>query len=130
MAATIKQLVKRVRATATYGARLDYDKQSKWQRSAHGWTVRLTYKRRSMTVDFWTGAAITAEPDAASVLECLCSDAAGIENARGFEDWAAEYGYDTDSREAEATFRACQRQTERLRRFLGADFAAFMGAGW
>jgi len=47
------------------------------------------------------------------------SDAQSVDDARDFEDWCAELGYDTDSRKAERTFRACQRIAERLRQFLG-----------
>ena len=35
-------------------------------------------------------------------------------------------GYDTDSRKAEATYRAVQRQTKGLRRLMGDDFAALV----
>lgn len=49
------------------------------------------------------------------------SDAAGVENATSFEDWCEEYGYDTDSRCAERTFKACKHATERLKNFLGND---------
>lgn len=33
-------------------------------------------------------------------------DSWGYENARSFEEWAGEYGYDPDSRKAEATWKA------------------------
>lgn len=61
------------------------------------------------------------EPDAANVLDCLASDAAGIENARSFEDWAGEYGYDEDSRKALDTYLLCQAQAAKLSQFLGAE---------
>lgn len=62
-----------------------------------------------------------AEPTAEEVLECLASDAAGIENGGSFDDWCSEYGYDTDSRKALKVFKACEHSAARLRRFLGAD---------
>lgn len=58
-------------------------------------------------------------PTLEEVLDCLASDAAGYENAPLFEDWAGEYGYDTDSRKAEKTFRTVQEQAARLKKFLG-----------
>lgn len=77
-----------------------------------------------MTIVFSMGRGHNGkEPDAASVLDCLASDASTLENASGFEDWAVELGYDSDSRKAERTYRAIQQQTERLRQFLGT--AAF-----
>lgn len=62
-------------------------------------------------------------PTAADVLECLCSDASGYDNARGFEDWAAEFGYSADSRKAEALWHTVAEQSRKLRQLLGADYA-------
>ena len=64
------------------------------------------------------GAVLTV----GEVLDCMASDAAGIENANGFEDWCNEYGYDADSRKAEKVFKACERQARRLKRFLGSEY--------
>jgi hypothetical protein len=75
-----------------------------------------------MTVYFSKGTGHHgAEPTVEEVLDCLSSDAAGIENASNFEDWCSEYGYDTDSRSAEKTFKACEHSAKRLRNFLGDD---------
>jgi hypothetical protein len=74
-----------------------------------------------MTVYFSQGSAHKKKPTLAEVLDCLASDARGIENARLFEDWANEYGYDTDSRKAEKTYRICQIQAKNLRNLLGRD---------
>jgi hypothetical protein len=75
-----------------------------------------------MTIYFSMGFGLKgAEPTLAEVLDCLASDAAGVENAQGFEDWAGEYGYDSDSRKAERTFRVCEKQAERLKQFIGDD---------
>lgn len=92
-----------------------------WRRTAHHYKCVLKCGRRQMTVPFSQGCAHTSEPTAADVLDCLASDAAGIENARSFEDWAGEYGYDTDSRKAERTFRTCERQAESLKRLVGPE---------
>ncbi len=45
-------------------------------------------------------------PNPLDVLHSLVLDAATID-CRDFEEWASEFGYDTDSRRAEATYRAC-----------------------
>ena len=58
-------------------------------------------------------------PEIADVMDCIISDAQGFENSPHFEDWASEYGYDTDSRTAEKTFNAVSHQTNRLKKFLG-----------
>lgn len=73
----------------------------------------------SLTIPFSMGPAHTDEPDIGNVLDALTSDASGFENAPTFEDWAGEYGYDTDSRKAEKTFRAVKEQSERFMRFVG-----------
>lgn len=90
-----------------------------WQ--ANHYRVTLRYGRRRFSLYFSQGIGISGEPKTASVLDCLASDASGVENARDFEDWCGEYGYDTDSRRAERTYRTCRRQAARLKRLLGDD---------
>ena len=46
-------------------------------------------------------------PTLTDVLYCLVSDANSIEYSVGFEDWASELGYDTDSIKAKAMFDQC-----------------------
>lgn len=122
---TLKSLCSRVRASATYGIRGPIPADF---RDSQPWTVRLTYRKRQMTVPFFMGRALCREPSAEDVMECLLSDASGVESSRGFEDWCAEMGFDTDSRKAEATYRACERNAEKLRRLLGDDFSRFAEA--
>lgn len=98
-----------------------------WGAGTNWYRVTLAYSRRRMTVPFGMGPALTSEPDAADVLNCLTSDASGYENSRGsFEEWAGEYGYDTDSRKAERTFEQVKAQTAELRRFLGDQYDAYV----
>lgn len=60
-------------------------------------------------------------PELEDVLDCLASDAAGYANAQDFEDWASEYGYDTDSRKAEETYNTIGEQADDLRNLLGEE---------
>lgn len=85
-------------------------------RGSNAWRVELRYQGRSMTVPFYTGPAL-GEPTVADVVECLISDASGADQS--FEDWCSDYGYDTDSRKDEATYKAVVKQTRELRRLLG-----------
>ena len=86
------------------------------------WKCVLRHGNRSMTVYFSQGYGHNGKaPKTASVLDCLASDAAGVDNARDFADWCSEYGYDTDSRKAEKIFKTCEHQAKRLRSFLGGD---------
>lgn len=59
-------------------------------------------------------------PDLKYLLDCLASDAASVENARNFEEWAGELGYEFDSRSVKHTFRICEQQTRDLRHLLGS----------
>lgn len=88
------------------------------------WNVTLRIGRRRMTVPFGMGYAHTGEPSAYDVLSCLLSDASSAD--QDFEDWAADYSYDTDSRRAEKTYNAVVRQTEQLRNFLGDKFSDYV----
>ena len=58
-------------------------------------------------------------PAASAVLDCLAVDASTVEYCRSFEDWCAELGYDSDSRRAEATYRACVAAALKLEGWLG-----------
>lgn len=75
---------------------------------------------RTMKVPFSQGPAVKGAPDAASVLDCLASDSSSFENNHSFEDWCAEYGYDSDSRKHEKTFKAVEKEAAALQKFLGS----------
>lgn len=57
-------------------------------------------------------------PDPVDVLYSLAMDSSVLD-AGGFENWAGEYGYDTDSRKAESIYRACLDIALKLRAALG-----------
>lgn len=57
-------------------------------------------------------------PDLADVLYSLALDASVLD-AGSFEEWAEEFGYDTDSRAAEGLYRACLDIALKLRNGLG-----------
>lgn len=59
-------------------------------------------------------------PDPCDVLACIATDAAVLD-ARGFEEWAAEFGYDVDSRKAESIYQACLKIALEVRSGLGDD---------
>lgn len=89
---------------------------------ASHWRVTLERPNgNALTVPYSMGSAHRGEPELTDVLDALASDSAGYENASAFEAWAEEYGYSTDSRKAERTFRAVQSQAENLRVFLGVE---------
>lgn len=54
------------------------------------------------------------EPKLADVLHCLLVASDVLDYSR-FEDWAAEFGYDSDSRTAERTYQQCLQQSLQFR---------------
>lgn len=59
------------------------------------------------------------EPDPLDVIGSLAMDSSVLD-AGGFEDWAADYGYDTDSRKAEAIYRLAVEQSLKLQAAVGS----------
>ena len=59
-------------------------------------------------------------PELADVLNCLASDSASVEQS-DFEDWAADLGYDSDSRKALETYQICEKQAKKLRHLVGSQ---------
>ncbi len=68
-------------------------------------------------------AAERLQPSLADVLHSLLSDGAAFFDGLTFEEWASEYGYDTDtdSRKAEKTFRECDAIGRKLARAFKPD---------
>ncbi len=60
----------------------------------------------------------TLNPDPTSVIHSLIMDSDVIDHAN-FESWAADTGYDTDSRSAERTYQACLKIALALRASIG-----------
>lgn len=60
------------------------------------------------------------KPDARDVIQSVLLDCNALDYGC-FEDWAREYGYDTDSRAAEAIYRLCLQRAVRLRANLGKE---------
>jgi len=63
-----------------------------------------------------TGKAIL--PDTIDFFYCISSDT-DVFYRSGFEDWAENYGYDTDSRKAEKIYNECLKQALALRACIG-----------
>lgn len=61
-------------------------------------------------------------PDVVDVIACVMSEVSAID-CKDFEDWASNYGYDTDSRKAEGIYRMCVGNGLVMRASLGG--AAF-----
>lgn len=91
--------------------------EDEW-RDANHWRCTVICGKRRMVTPFSQGSAHTEPPTLEDVVNALVLDAAGFENARTFEDWCGEYGYDTDSRKAERTYNAIKRQTAKFKALI------------
>jgi len=111
-----------ITSTITPGNSVSRDDQADWQRASIPWTVQLRYQGRRYTFPFWTGKGWDKGPATFDAAHCVLSDANGFEHSRCFEDWASEYGYDSDSRKAERIYRASERVHANVKRLLGDDF--------
>ena len=60
------------------------------------------------------------KPDARDVIRSVMLDSSALDYGC-FEDWARDYGYDTDSRAAEAIYRLCLQRAVMLRANLGKE---------
>lgn len=79
-------------------------------------------ERYSENMGGWIGAKPIVPPPLADVLYSLLLDGSASDEA--FDDWCANFGYDTDSRKAEKTYDQCRdigRSLERM--FSRADLA-------
>ncbi len=97
-----------------------------WEHYAY--KLRLNYDGRTMDTPWKQGTGITSDPDASSVIDALASDSASYDNARSFEEWAGEYGYDDDSRKAYALYQQVGEQRDDLAALLGDDYDAIVYA--
>jgi hypothetical protein len=117
---TMKEFVEKnnVKIAVEYA---DENKNAPDWKNANHYKVTLRSNGKQLTTYFSQGYGITGEPKPEDVLSSLSLDSSGVENSRSFEDWAAEYGYDTDSRKAERIYKVCEKQANKLKTFLGDD---------
>ncbi len=85
--------------------------------------VSPRYRKNTVAYEAWAKDAFQpVAPHVADLLHSLILDSSASEQS--FESWANEYGYDTDSRKAEDTYRACQKNADKLTRVLGPKIKA------
>lgn len=84
-----------------------------------GWRGGPAPRPGSVLHQEWVASAKPKAPHAADLLHSLISDSSAAEQS--FASWCSEYGYDTDSRKALATYEECQRNADKLRKLFKAD---------
>ncbi len=126
---TLSQRIAQDGITATAEAS-DGPVPADYMSGSSAWTVTLTMGDRSMVIPFYTGPAVDMGDLLPLAVDAVVSDAASVENASGFDDWASEYSADLDTpegrRSARETWRALLAQREAVRTFLGDHYDAYL----
>ena len=104
------------------GARIALDQDEDMREECETGRSRWLPNGRASRIAYGTTGHSTP-PAPRDVLEGLLMDAAGTMDAP-FGEWAGDYGYDADSRKAEAIYNACRSLAHQLRRGLGAAILA------
>ena len=86
-----------------------------WKHNA--WNFHFHQGGPSQQIDYKTGIGIKETPEACEVLASAARDGWSIKSTN-FEDWASEFGYETDSRKAEAIYTECEALLEKLESLL------------
>jgi hypothetical protein len=84
--------------------------------------VTNTGTKQSVTFEFWASIAhpeLNTEYDILNAFYCFVSDA--VSGSYNFKDFCSEFGYDTDSRNAEKIHRKCKKQLEKLQKIYDGD---------
>lgn len=102
------------------------DKAAKWDAGLPNYnnykvTVKNTETGQKTSFDFWASIARPklGKDDLLHCFYCLVSD--GIAGDQSFEDFCTDLGYDTDSRSARKTWKACGKQAEKLGKIYDGD---------
>jgi len=93
----------------------------RWLAKANHWNCTISYKGRSMELQYHMMSAIKRAPNITEVLFNLAGEAVNCTNVT-FEEWAEEYDYDSDSRKTEAMFDVIVERSKELETLLGDDY--------
>ena len=86
-----------------------------------GAALKQTDENFAMAVETLENGSVAVLPKIDDVLYALVMDSVALDQT--FEDWCADYGYDTDSRKAFATYEACCANGKKLKQII-PDIAA------
>lgn len=83
----------------------------------YSYPVTLSKDGKSMRIMFiQSRTAGSTPPTEYDIVTCITKADPGT-----FEDFCSEFGYDTDSRQAEKTYKAVKREWEKVARVFGTD---------
>ena len=88
----------------------------------HNNSVKVTHNKKSFSFDFW-GSIMNPEisNDQENVFAFYCALSDGLGAKDSFENFCGEFGYDSDSRNAERIYRACEKTLKKLERVFDCD---------
>lgn len=90
--------------------------------SPHGNHYRVTISRAKpasrITFDYWGSINDRKAGTHPTAYDALASISGGLQTPETFGDFCAEFGYDTDSRKAHATWKRCLTLSHRLKAFF------------
>lgn len=101
------------------------DKKASWSDNNfnnHMVKVVNTENGNRLTFEFWASIAsieLKTEYDIINAFYSFVSDA--VAGSETFDNFCSELGYSTDSREAEKTWKKCQKQLIKLRKIFDGD---------
>lgn len=101
------------------------DKAAPWNDKNQNWNnhiVTVTHNKRKLSFDFWVSIMnpeIQNDKENISAFQCFVSDALSAKES--FEYFCSEFGYDTDSRNAERIYKACEKALRKLERIFTGD---------
>jgi len=65
---------------------------------------------------------VPTPPTLSEVLSAVAQDVRSVMDVFDYDEWAADFGYDADSRKGEKIYQAIRRQASKLKALLGASF--------
>ena len=84
--------------------------------------VTVTNNGKKYSFEYWASIAETKIKDEqGNVFAFYCSLSDGISAMDSFEDFCREFGYDTDSRNAERIYKSCVKTLNKLERVFDCD---------
>jgi hypothetical protein len=81
-----------------------------------GWSIVLKYNKKRAQFRFYGGGA-SKTPTASDLVWAVAIDSEALNDS--FSDWCDNFDYSTDSTKARSTYKACQRNGERLIKLIG-----------
>lgn len=91
-----------------------FERGPTWRKPANA--IEWRYGKEGPKGDGWN---VRAEPTLFDALFCVLMDARSYDDARNFEDWCDNFGYDTASKRAERMYQACGQTSKDVRHVLG-----------